>query len=115
MGEAVDRLVGLTRSEEFPNLDADDFDFIALSGKLDWSPKKNWIENVGGLPKPLEDMAVHIMENSGLSRDHAIPAAVERMKVLAAKGNPRWVKVLAQWEEMKAESKAKTAAKKAKG
>lgn len=82
-------------------------------GKLDWSPKKNWVENEGGLPKFIEDMAIHMMQNSGLTREHAIPASVERTKVLAAKGNARAKAALAQWEKMKGSSKAKTAAKKA--
>jgi hypothetical protein len=98
MGEAVDNLV------------------VKLAkGKLDWSPKKNWVENEGGLPKFVEDMAVHIMDNSGLTREHAIAAALQRTKVLAAKGNHRAAEALAQWEKMRASSKAKTAAKKTKG
>lgn len=85
-------------------------DIVAL-GKLDWSPKKNWVEEEGGLPPGLESMAIHMMEKSGLSREHAIAASVERMKVLAAKGEARWVKELAQWEKMKANRKAKKAVK----
>lgn len=111
MGEKVERLVALSRSEEFPQLDADDWSLIALAGKLDWSPKKNWVEKAGGLPKDLESMAIHMMQESGLTREHAIPASIERMKVLAAKGDPRWVKVLAQWEKMKASTHSKDATK----
>jgi hypothetical protein len=48
-----------------------------------------------------------MMENSGLTREHAIPAAVQRTKVLAAKGNERAVAALAQWEKMKASAKSK--------
>lgn len=111
MGEAVDNLVALSLAGEFPNLTAEDIDFIALAGKLDWSPKENWIDKAGGLPRFIEDMAIHMMENSGLSRSHAIAASVERTKVLAAKGNERAVAALAQWEKMKASTKTKAAAK----
>lgn len=92
MGEAVDKLL------------------VALAkGKLDWSPKKNWVEDAGGLPPFIEDMAVHMMENSGLTREHAIPASVTRTKALAAKGNKRAIEALAQWEKMKAGTKGKKA------
>lgn len=90
MGDAVDKLV------------------IKLAkGKLDWSPKSNWVEKAGGLPKFIEDMAVHMMENSGLTREHAIAASVQRTKVLAAKGNARASAALAQWTKMKASTKGK--------
>lgn len=95
MGEAVERLS----------------DKVALAkGKLDWSPKSNWVQKAGGLPHGIEDMAVHMMENSGLSREHAIAASVQRAKVLAAKPGPtqaRWIKEVAQWERMKASTHAK--------
>lgn len=94
MGEAVDHLL-----------------LKLAKGKLDWSPKKNWVENAGGLPKDIESLAIHMMENSGLTREHAIPAAVVRAKQLAAKGDPRWVKAVAQWEALKGKNKAKSAGK----
>lgn len=89
MGAAVDRLIKLAK------------------GRLDYSPKHNWVEDAGGLPKFIEDMAIHMMENSGLTREHAIPASVQRTKVLAAKGNRRAIEALAQWEKMKASTKGK--------
>lgn len=90
MGEFVDKLV------------------VALAkGKLDWSPKSNWVEKAGGLPPGIESMAIHIMKESGLTREQAIPAAVNRAKALAAKGQARWVKEVAQWEKMKASTKGK--------
>jgi hypothetical protein len=75
---------------------------------LDWSPKANWVEKAGGLPPGIESMAIHIMESSGLSREQAIPAAVNRAKKLAAQGKPRWIKEVAQWEALKAKSHAKS-------
>jgi hypothetical protein len=83
---------------------------VPLAGKLDWSPKKNWVEEEGGLPKPIEDMAVEIIK-SGKTREHAIAIAVSRSKVLAAKGDQKYVKAVAKWEKMKAARHAKKAAK----
>lgn len=76
-------------------------------GKLDWSPKKNWVESEGGLPKFIEDVAIHIMESSGYTRERAIPAAISQTKKFAAKGNARAQAALAQWEKMKASAKSK--------
>jgi hypothetical protein len=79
---------------------------------LDRSPKENWVDKVGGLPDYIKRIAKHIHYDSGLSISHAIAAAVERVKVLAAKGNPEAIKALAEWNAKRARSKAKTAAKK---
>ena len=89
-------------------------EMVALAtGKLDWSPKSNWVEDNGGLPPGIESMAIHMMKASGLTREHAIAASVTRAKVLAAKGKARWVKEVAKWEALKAKAAAKRAAKKA--
>lgn len=88
----------------------EDNDLIALAvkkGSLDWSPKKNWVDQEGGLPTFIENMAIHMMENSGLTREHAIRASIVRTKVLAAKGNRRAVEALAKWEAMKAKAHAR--------
>lgn len=92
MGESVDRLV-------------------ALAGKLDWSPKKNWVDQVGGLPKAIEDVAVALIRDHGMDRSHAISIAVHNTKILAAKGEQKYVDALAEWEAKKAKSHAQTAAK----
>lgn len=109
MGKAVDALAAKVALSQ---MDDDDLLLIGLKGKLDWSPKHNWVEDNGGLPKFIEDMAVHIMDNSGLERSHAIAAAVQRTKVLAGKGNRRATQALAQWEKLKGSAAAKRAAKK---
>ena len=80
---------------------------LTKKGSLDWSPKENWVDQEGGLPTFIENMAIHMMENSGLTREHAIRASVVRTKVLAAKGNDRAIKALAQWEKMKASAHAR--------
>lgn len=79
---------------------------------LNKSPRKNWVENVGGLPSYIERIAKHIHSDSGLTIEHAIRAAIDRVKVLAAKGNTEAIRALAEWEAKRAKSKAKTAAKK---
>jgi hypothetical protein len=66
----------------------------------------NWVEKVGGLPNYIKRIAKHIHSDSGLTISHAIAAAVERVKKLAAKGNPQAIAALAQWESKKARSHA---------
>src|SRR5690349_20814371 len=59
----------------------------------------NWVEKVGGLPDFIKRIAKHIFYDSQpMTVSHAIAAAVERVKVLAAKGNAKAVAALAQWE-----------------
>ncbi len=80
---------------------------LAAKGKLDWSPKSNWVEEAGGLPKPIEEMALALIRTEGFTRERAIATAVNRSKVLAAKGNPKYIKAVAQWEKMKASTHKK--------
>lgn len=78
-------------------------------GSLDKSPRKNWVENKGGLPPYVRGVARGIAKSHGgavTSRDIAI--AIARMKVWAAGGgNVRpavraaAAKAVAQWEAMK--------------
>lgn len=69
----------------------------------------NWVEQEGGLPDFIERIAKHIFyDNPGkYTRSHAIAAAVERVKVLAAKGNAKAIAALAQWTAKRASAKAK--------
>jgi hypothetical protein len=89
-------------------------------GRLDWSPKKNWVENAGGLPKYIEDIALALIRDHGMTREHAIPVAINRVKKWAAgvgdvkpDTRAKAAAALAEWEALKAKSKGKTAAKKA--
>lgn len=89
---------------------------LSRGSTLDRSHKKNWVENEGGLPKKIEDLAKALVR-SGKSIQTAIQIAVGRAKVYAAtledpKKRAEWAAAVAQWEKMKASSKAKTAAKK---
>lgn len=78
-------------------------------GTLNKSPKKNWIENRGGLPPYVRGVARGIAKNHGgnvTARDIAI--AIARMKVWAAGGGnvhpavrAAAAKAVAQWEAAK--------------
>lgn len=114
MGEKIDRLVALSAGA-----DPDDADLIVdLAGRLDWSPKKNWVENEGGLPKYIEDIALALIRDHGMPRERAIATAVNRVKKWAAGGDDvkadtraKAAAAVAKWEAMKAKAKAKRAAK----
>lgn len=63
----------------------------------------NWVEKVGGLPSFIKRIAKHIFYDSpGMTVDHAIASAVNRVKKLAAKGNAKAIKALAEWTGKKA-------------
>jgi hypothetical protein len=79
------------------------------TGRLDWSPKSNWVEEAGGLPKYVEDIALALIRERGMKRDRAIAVAINRVKMWAAGGgdvNPdtraKAAKAVRQWERMKA-------------
>lgn len=116
MGEAIDKLVALSEG-----VSADDAELVialAKKGRLDWSPKKNWVENSGGLPKYIEDIALALIRDHGMPRERAIATAVNRVKKWAAgagdvKADTRAkaLKAVAAWEALKAKNKARQAAK----
>lgn len=94
----------------------DDEDVVALAakGRLDWSPKSNWVEESGGLPKYIEDIALALIRDHGMDRSRAIATAVSRVKKWAAgagdvKGDTRAkaAAALAQWEKLKAKNKSR--------
>lgn len=93
-------------------IDRDDINLIALGkGRLDWSPKKNWVEEEGGLPTAIDDLAAELVKK-GMTRERAIATAISRAKRWAAtskdaKVRAKWGKAVAQWESMKAKAKAR--------
>lgn len=98
----------------------DDGEVVEL-GRLDWSPRVNWIEAEGGLPRYIEDIAIAIMRSTGYPRERAIPIAINRVKRWAAgldgvkaDTQAKSAAALAQWLRMRASAKAKRLAKKAK-
>ena len=90
----------------------DDLNEVNL-GRLDWSPRKNWVEEEGGLPAYIEKVAIGIMKGTGKTREQAIPIAISRIKVWAtgkgvnADTQARAVAALAEWQKMRASAKAR--------
>lgn len=87
---------------------------------LDRSPKKNWVDNAGGLPSYIERIAKHLHYEQGMTIGRAIATAVNQVKKWAAGGKnvtpetrAKAAKAVAEWEAKKAKSRAKTAAKNA--
>lgn len=81
---------------------------------LDRSPKKNWVENAGGLPSYIERIAKHIHYEGGKDISTAISMAISQVKKWAAGGGgvsaktqALAAKALAQWEALKGKSKAR--------
>ena len=84
-----------------------------VGSRLDRSPKKNWVEEHGGLPKYIEDIAVALHEKRGMDIGRAIAVAISRVKMWAAGGggvNPdtraKAAAAVAAWETMRAQAKA---------
>lgn len=94
----------------------DDYETILLLAggcSLDSSPKKNWVENSGGLPNYICRIARAIMRG-GKTKSQAIAIAVSRAKKWAAGGDDvdadtraKAAKAVAQWEALKAKNKSK--------
>lgn len=89
-------------------------------GRLDRSPRSNWVEEQGGLPKYIERIAVHLV-GKGMSTSHAIATAVNATKKMCSSGDLNWpglqqvnpgsraeaCAAVARWEAMKAAARAK--------
>lgn len=80
---------------------------------LDRSPKKNWVEEAGGLPSYIERIAKHLHYERGMTIGHAIAAAVNRVKKWAAGGDnvkpdtrAKAAKAVAEWEAKKGRARA---------
>jgi hypothetical protein len=83
-------------------------------GRLNLSPRSNWVEKRGGLPDYIDRIAVHLVEQ-GFTRQRAIATAVSTVKRWCATGyHHQWKKSLsgaarakacaaaAQWAALKA-------------
>jgi len=92
-------------------MEHEDFYFaikLSSSASLDESPKHNWVEDAGGLPPYVRELARGIMK-SGKSKSQAIAIAISRIKKWASGGDgvdpdtrAKAAKALAQWEALKA-------------
>jgi len=86
---------------------------------LDRSSRHNWVEDAGGLPEYICEVARAIERQGGHDLDSAIPIAVSRIKVWAtgkgvnAKTQAKAAAALAEWEKKKASAHAKSAGKSA--
>ena len=88
-------------------------------GRLNWSPKVNWVEANEDLPKFITDVAIGIMKGTGYPRERAIPIAISRIKVWARGGGggvnadtvAKAAAALAAWEALKAKAAVRRARK----
>ena len=134
MSDVVDRLVSQYKAGDFSDgtslvnlgrnmslelsMLEEDLQDIEL-GRLNWSPRKNWIEIVNGdLPKFITDVAIGIMKGTGYPRERAIPIAISRIKVWARGGGgvnadtvAKAAAALAAWEALKAKAAVRRARK----
>lgn len=133
MPDIVDRLVNKYKAGEFNDgsslvnlgrntslelsMFEDVLDDVEL-GRLNWSPKVNWVEANGDLPKFITDVALGIMRGTGYPRERAIPIAISRIKVWARGGGgvnadtvAKAAAALAAWEALKAKAAARRARK----
>lgn len=133
MSDVVDRLVNKYKAGEFNDGSSlvnlgrntslelsmlkEDLQDIEL-GRLNWSPKVNWVEANGGLHPYLEKITIGIMRGTGYPRERAIPIAISRIKVWARGGGgvnadtvAKAAAALAAWEALKAKAAARRARK----
>lgn len=89
-------------------------------GALDRSPRKNWVEEQGGLPPYIERIAVQLVAQ-GWSHSRAIATAINAAKRMCATGDLNWPGVqnvnagsraqacaaVARWTAMKAAARGK--------
>ena len=88
---------------------------------LERSPKKNWVEQVGGLPSYIERVAKHLHYEKGYPISRAIATAINHAKKMCSTGRAFGGKVsvsgkaravackaVADWEAKKARSKGKS-------
>lgn len=96
----------------------DEIDLIAaLAGcSLDEKPGSNWVQDAGGLPEYICEIA-RAIKRTGKTTSQAISIAVSRVKKWAAgvgvdkKTQAKAAAAVAEWEKLKGKSKAKSAAK----
>ena len=89
---------------------------VGDASSLDASPKKNWVENAGGLPKYIR-MVAHALIRSGKDKSRAISMAIGIVKNWAegkGKVSPKVraaaAKAIAEWEAKKAKAHVSKAA-----
>lgn len=58
-------------------------------GRLDRSPKKNWVEKAGGLPDYIDRIAVHL-HDKGMPIGQSIATAINAAKKMCSTGDLNW-------------------------
>lgn len=92
-------------------LTREDLDLVVMFAgcSLDEKPGSNWVQDEGGLPTYICEVA-RAIKRSGKSTSQAIAIAVSRIKKWAATGEAdvkaKAVKALAQWEKLRSKAKA---------
>jgi hypothetical protein len=91
-------------------------------GQLDRSPRKNWVEEQGGLPRYIERIAIHLVNDRGFTVCHAVATAVNASLTSCRTGDVKqWpgfqninpgsraeaCAAAAEWEAKKAAARAK--------
>lgn len=78
----------------------------------------NWVEDTGGLPPYIREVANALVREHGWTQQRAIQTAVSKMRVWAMGGNnvnkdtqAKAAKALAQWMAMRARAKTKKVVK----
>lgn len=86
---------------------------------------QNWLDEVGGLPRYIERIALHLHGEKGMTISHAIATAVNAAKKMCATGDLNWpglqhvnmgsraeaCAAVAEWEAKKAKAKVTKGAK----
>ena len=85
-------------------------------GRLDRSPRKNWVEKTGKLPRYIEDIALALERGGMKPLSRAIATAISQVKRWARGGEnvkpdtrAKAAKALAQWTALKLKNKARMA------
>lgn len=96
LGEVIEAQDGRFTVDGCPEFRSDDYDLacyvadeLAERGRLNESPKQNWVDKVGGLPDYIDRIAVHLV-GKGMDRSRAIATAVNVAKKMCATGDLNW-------------------------
>jgi hypothetical protein len=106
--QEVDQAYTAKMGEEFLD-DNDEPLALGSSAPLGKSPKENWVDEVGGLPRYVREVARELMKKRGMTMSRAIATAISRIKMWAATSkNPKTkakaAKAIAEWEAKKAKA-----------
>lgn len=91
---------------------------LGSSASLNRSPRKNWVENSGDLPRYVREIARSIEKKRAMPLSRAIPIAIGTVKRWARGGGnvnadtqAKAAKAVLEWEALKAKNKARMAKK----